>query len=160
MTNREEAETGVVIPGSHGCLATAKYDVHFTGKSAHAGGSPEKGKNVLLAAAASITNLYAIPRHSKGVSRVNVGVLRGGSGRNVIPDEAFMEDRGAWRDDGNQRLHEGIRPQYLEGAARMHGVACGIKEMGSANSLVSDDFMMQLVKKVCEQHLHLPVSAT
>ena len=36
-------------------------------------------------------NLYAIPRHSAGASRVNVGTVVAGSGRNVIADEAKME---------------------------------------------------------------------
>lgn len=63
----------------------------FKGQAAHAGGSPEKGKNVLLAASTAILNLYAIPRHSGGASRINVGTIHGGSGRNVIADEALME---------------------------------------------------------------------
>lgn len=153
-------EDAVVIPGSHGALATTKYDVRFAGKSSHAGGSPEKGKNVLLAMASAIMNLYAIPRHSEGVTRINVGVVRGGSGRNVIPDEAFMEIevRGA-----NTAINEHMQAyaqNILEGAAKMHGVTYEIKEMGSANSLTSDDVMMNLVKNVCENDLHLPVSQT
>lgn len=80
------------MPGCHGCLATTKYDVLFKGQAAHAGGSPEKGKNVLLAASTAILNLYAIPRHSGGASRINVGTIHGGSGRNVIADEASHGD--------------------------------------------------------------------
>ena len=44
-----------------------------------------------LAVGTAILNLYAIPRHSGGVSRVNVGTVVAGSGRNVIADEAKME---------------------------------------------------------------------
>ena len=91
MTNKKEDDPAVVIPGSHGSLATTKYDVIFHGKSSHAGGSPEVGRNVMLAVGTAILNLYAIPRHSGGVSRVNVGTVVAGSGRNVIADEAKME---------------------------------------------------------------------
>ena len=91
VTNKKEDDPAVVIPGSYGSLATTKYDVIFHGKSAHAGGSPEVGRNVMLAVGTAILNLYAIPRHSGGVSRVNVGTVVAGSGRNVIADEAKME---------------------------------------------------------------------
>ncbi len=160
ISKLEKDEVGVVIPGSHGSLATTKYDVRFIGKSAHAGGSPEKGKNVLLAVATAITNLYAIPRHSKGVTRVNIGMVRGGSGRNVIPDEAYMEIevRGATTEINDYM--KAYAQNILEGASKMHGVDFEIREMGAANSLTSDADAMQLIKTVCEQNLHLPVSET
>lgn len=158
VSDKEPGEAAVVIPGSHGSLATTKFDVHFIGKSAHAGGSPEKGKNVLLALAAAVTNLYAIPRHSKGVTRINVGTVRGGSGRNVIPDEAFMEVevRGATT-ELNTYVFD-YAQNVLEGAAKMHDIAYEVRQMGSANSLASDTLMMSIIKNVCEQNLHLPVS--
>lgn len=160
IAKKDEGEAGLVIPGSHGSLATTKYDVRFTGKSAHAGGSPEKGKNVLLAMAAAITNLYAIPRHGKGASRVNVGMAKGGSGRNVIPDEAVMEIevRGATTEINDHMKAYALN--VLEGAAKMHGVEYEVKEMGSANSLTSDEEAMRLVQTVCEQCLGMPVSKT
>ncbi len=91
-----DSESGVLYPITTGWLASAKMDVTFTGQSAHAGGRPEQGRNALLAAAQAVTGLYAISRHHAGRSRVNVGVLQAGSGRNVIPDRAFfmMEVRG------------------------------------------------------------------
>lgn len=39
---------------------------------AHAALEPEVGRNALLGAATAVGNLYAIPRHSGGESRVNV----------------------------------------------------------------------------------------
>ena len=80
-----------------GFLATTKLDAEFTGVSAHAGAAPEQGKNALLAAAQAAISLNTIPRHSKGSSRINVGVLNAGTGRNVVPDIAAikLETRGA-----------------------------------------------------------------
>lgn len=74
-----------------GFLATTKFDADFTGVPAHAGGMPECGKNALLAAANAAINIQGITRHSKGVTRINVGVLNAGTGRNVIPAHAHME---------------------------------------------------------------------
>lgn len=89
--------TGHLSYDVHGFLATSKFDAHFTGVPAHAGASPEAGKNSLLAAATAALNIQAISRHSDGISRVNVGVLNAGTGRNVIPAEALIkvETRGA-----------------------------------------------------------------
>ena len=91
VSDKAADDPAVVIPGSHGSLATTKYDVFFHGVSAHAGGSPEKGKNVMPAVATAILNLYGIPRNSAGMSRINVGTVVAGSGRNVIADVAKME---------------------------------------------------------------------
>ncbi|WP_250130141.1 peptidase dimerization domain-containing protein [Jeotgalicoccus sp. WY2] len=62
----------------------------FTGKSAHAGVEPDAGNNSLLAASAAL-NLHAIARSGDGATRINVGTMKAGSGRNVIADTAFME---------------------------------------------------------------------
>ena len=84
---------GEIIPGMGNYAATQKFDVTFTGKPAHAGGSPEKGNNALLAASTAILNLYAIPRHSDGYTRINVGKLNAGTGRNVICSDAHLINR-------------------------------------------------------------------
>lgn len=85
-----------VAASSRGFLASTKFDVTFKGRAAHAGASPETGHNALAAASTAVLNLLAIPRHSGGSSRVNIGTLHGGTGRNVIPEEAVMtlETRG------------------------------------------------------------------
>ncbi|MFX6288953.1 peptidase dimerization domain-containing protein, partial [Acinetobacter baumannii] len=69
----------------------------FTGTAAHAGAKPEDGHNALLAAAQATLALHAIAPHSEGASRVNVGVMQAGSGRNVVPASALLkvETRGA-----------------------------------------------------------------
>ncbi len=57
-----------------------------------------KEKNSLLAAATAVNNLYGIARHSQGPTRINVGQLNAGTGRNVIPDRArlVIETRGGY----------------------------------------------------------------
>ena len=158
VTNKKEDDPAVVIPGSYGSLATTKYDVIFHGKSAHAGGSPEVGRNVMLAVGTAILNLYAIPRHSGGVSRVNVGTVVAGSGRNVIADEAKMEIEVRGETTEINEYMKNYAVNIIESAAKMHGCTCEMKLMGAANSLASSEALMERVKRVCEEDLHLPVA--
>ncbi|WP_346775328.1 amidohydrolase [Bacillus sp. RO2] len=121
---------GEVVASAHGFLATSKLDVSFIGKSAHAGVEPQEGRNALLAAASASLHLHGIPRHSGGETRINVGLLEAGSGRNVIPDHAAMslETRG----------ETGILNQYMEDeatkiiqhTAAIYGVDCDIRLVG------------------------------
>lgn len=123
---------GYVSYNASGFLATTKLDAVFTGIPAHAGASPEHGKNALLAAATAALNIHAIPRHSDGVSRVNVGVLRAGTGRNVIPANAVMqiETRGVTSKINDFVLQSVQR--ILAGAAQMYDVKVATKEAGGA----------------------------
>ncbi len=47
-------------PAVRGHLASAKLDVTFRGRAAHAGGRPEEGRNALLAASSAVVGLYGI----------------------------------------------------------------------------------------------------
>ncbi|GAB6139038.1 amidohydrolase [Halanaerobaculum tunisiense] len=143
-------ESGHLICGTDGFLATSKFDAYFTGAPAHAGGAPEQGRNALLAAATAVTNLSAIPRHSQGVTRVNVGQLKAGTGRNVIPAKAYLaiETRG-----GSTKLNKYMKEyatEILENAAQMHQVALDIKPMGEAKSGTSDQELSKRVYKLAQ----------
>ncbi|HEX9015262.1 MAG TPA: amidohydrolase, partial [Chloroflexota bacterium] len=71
--------TGQIALNVHSFLALSRFEVTYTGRSAHSGLRPDEGKNALLGACAAITNLYAIARHGLGASRVNVGTLEAGT---------------------------------------------------------------------------------
>lgn len=125
---------GHFLAANNGFLATSKLNVTFKGVASHAGGSPEEGKNALLAAANATINLYAIPRHSEGATRMNVGELHAGAGRNVIADSASMkiETRGETSD-----INTFVRSQaeaVIQGAAKMYGVDYTIETVGEALS--------------------------
>ena len=146
-------DDGDVTPGTFGSLATTKYDVTFTGLAAHAGGFPEKGKNALLAAASAVLALLAIPRHSGGQSRVNVGTLHAGTGRNVIPDRAVMqlEVRGETTEI-NQYMAD-MAVAACEGAARIQGCACEMVKMGEAEGQHSDLPLLERIADVVRRDL-------
>lgn len=135
------------LAAKNGYLATSKLNVTFSGVSAHAGGQPNKGKNALLAAAAATLNLYAIARHSEGASRINVGQLQAGSGRNIIADEAelIMETRGETTEINEYMLAQA--KEVIAGAAKMYGVDYKIDIVGQA---MSSTCSLQLAKLLHE----------
>jgi len=144
---------GEVTCGATGFLATTKLDVVYEGVPAHAGSGPHLGKNALLAAATAVLNLHAITRHGEGVTRINVGTLRAGTGRNVIPARADMEieTRGT-----TTELNEFVKEralQILKGSAAMHDVKVNISEAGGA---VGGEPSKGLVLKVAEVAKTIP----
>jgi len=146
-------DDGDVTPGSYGSLATCKYQVYFRGKSAHAGGFPEEGRSAVLAAAHAVVGLSGIARHSGGITRVNVGVIQGGSSSNVVPDEAMisMEVRGETteiNDYMDRRAKEVCRA-----AAMMEGCTCDWKLMGHAPSQVSDPALIERIARMVKENL-------
>lgn len=139
-------------------LASTKLDISFTGKAAHAGVTPEKGDNALLAAAAAVLNLNAIPRTGQGVTRINVGTLQAGSGRNVIADRARMELEVRGSTTEANEFMEAYARRVVRAAADMHGCTCEVKLAGSATSLRSDMSMVDRCYRVCKEKLGLRVS--
>lgn len=84
-------DSHTLICGTHSMLASSKLNVFISGVPAHAAASPEQGKNALLAACATVQNLYAIPQHSAGITRLNVGKIEGGDSRNIIAPHCRFE---------------------------------------------------------------------
>ncbi|WMJ84580.1 amidohydrolase [Oscillospiraceae bacterium LTW-04] len=146
-------ELGTVATGTHGFLASTKFDVTFQGKASHAGASPEQGNNALAAAATATLNLLAIPRHSAGSSRINIGTLNAGTGRNVIPETAVMtvETRGVTTDINAYMAEKAER--VCRASADMYECSYESRFMGAAGSAVCDK---ELVEKVSESISELP----
>jgi aminobenzoyl-glutamate utilization protein A len=144
----QSRRTGHVIGGVSGFLATTKLDALFTGRESHAGLEPESGRNALLGAATAVLNLHALPRHSGGESRVNVGVLQAGSGRNITPGRALLklETRGATA-EVNEWLEARARA-VLESAAAMHGLELTVDVAGATPSATSDPALVARVREV------------
>ncbi|WP_249870312.1 amidohydrolase [Oceanobacillus saliphilus] len=140
---------GTIAATTEGFLASSKLNVSFTGVSSHAGMRPELGRNALLAASAAATNLYAIPRHSDGITRINVGKMIAGSGRNIIPGEAYMEieTRGETQEINDYMLTEAKR--IIQAAAAMHQVSCELTSVGVTEEMVCNEELIQKIKHAC-----------
>lgn len=137
--------TGQVAPGKSNFLATSKFDALLTGAPAHAGGASHRGKNAMLAAATAVLNLHAIPRHADGATRINVGRLVAGQGRNVIPPTAYLalETRGG-TSELNDYMVEAVH-RVLRAAAAMYACDLEIRPMGEAHSAVSDPALVERI---------------
>lgn len=148
IISNENYESYDLFPGSDGVLATTKLDVEFLGKSTHAAGSPEKGNNAMLALGTSIMNISSIPRHSEGLTRVNIGRANCGTGRNIIADYAklMIETRGETTKINNYIKSYVIN--IIEGAAKMHNLKYKISLVGEANSLDSDKELIDIIREV------------
>lgn len=142
---------GTVICGSDNFMATTKFDVRFTGVAAHAGGKPEEGRNALLAAAQAALALHSIAPHSEGASRVNVGVMQAGSGRNVVPASALLkvETRGE-SETINQYVFDRAQ-SVIAGAAALYGVSAETHLMGAATSSAPSPAWVNYLREQAEQ---------
>jgi glutamate carboxypeptidase len=64
--------------------------IHITGRAAHAGVEPEKGRSAIHEAARLVTDLHALNGRWPGVT-VNVGVITGGTRPNVVAERCSLE---------------------------------------------------------------------
>ena len=126
-------------------LPNAKIDTTFEGEPAHAGMEPQKGRNALQAMSTAIQNLYAIPRHADGATRINVGNVSSPNSQNVIPEQSSMrvEVRGESADLNEYMLDRARR--IIESAATMHDVSVERSLYGKATTFVADDEMVDIV---------------
>ncbi|MCG9479638.1 MAG: M20/M25/M40 family metallo-hydrolase [Actinomycetia bacterium] len=87
------------------------FYINFKGKAAHAGIEPEKGINA-IEMSSSFVQLCKFGRLDD-YSTANVGIIRGGKAKNIVPDKVYMEmeARSLYVD----RLNE-ITDQFLKNA--------------------------------------------
>ncbi len=139
--------------GMNESFATTKLDITYHGVSTHAAESPQFGKNALLSAANCILNLHSIPRNSDGQTRVNVGTVRAGTGRNVIPETAKLEIEVRGVTTELNRYMEMYARDIINASALMHDTVVEIKEMGKAYALSCDEDFMNEIRHLCKENL-------
>jgi len=66
------------------------FTVRVRGRAAHAGGDHEKGRNAIEELAHQVLAIQKLTDYEKGTT-LNVGMIRGGTATNVVPDEAMAE---------------------------------------------------------------------
>jgi aminobenzoyl-glutamate utilization protein A len=140
--------TGEVVAGIDGFLAVQHVEAAFTGEPSHAGAHPEAGRNANLALATAVQNLYAIPRHADGRTRVNAGIIRGGSATNIISEDAYIEGEVRGSTTALKDYMAEQARQVLRSAAEMHGCEVDVTVGGEAPSATSDDAVRSVVGDV------------
>ena len=110
---------------AHARGGSGNYSVAITGRSAHAGRNPQDGRNAVVAASALAVALHAMRGDDLGI---NPARINGGSGNNVVPDQAVLrfnirpqnQDAADWFERNfNVILHE--VEQEHEVTAHVHG---------------------------------------
>ena len=139
--------------GMNESFATTKLDVIYHGVSTHAAESPQFGKNALLSAANCILNLHSIPRNSDGQTRVNVGTIHAGTGRNVIPETAKLEIEVRGVTSELNRYMEIYARDIIQASALMHDTIVEVEEMGKAYALECDKDLMDMIRHICEDNM-------
>ena len=134
-----------------GFLASTKLDVHFHGRPSHAGSDPEKGRSALMAACAAAMMMQGIPRSGEGMTRVAIGRLNAGEGRNVTPVHADMqlEVRGE-TPAVNRYMVESVE-HIVDGVQKCYEVEAKLERAGEATTLPVCDDLLDIVREVAEK---------
>jgi len=137
--------TGEVVAGVDGFLAVSHIDARFSGEPAHAGGKPNAGRNAVQAMTTAVQNLYSIPRHEDGPTRVNAGRVGGGTASNIIAEDAFIE--GEVRGETTELMEYTREKAHrtIQNAAEMHECTVEITGGGEAPSATSDEAIVDHV---------------
>lgn len=131
-----------------GVLASTKFDIRFTGVASHAGNQPHAGRSALMAACATSMMLVGIPRHGDGASRIAVGKLIAGEGRNVTPVHAYIqaEVRGETA-EVNEYMCENLR-RIVRGNAESYDVKAEIERVGDATTLIECPEILDVLRDI------------
>ncbi|WP_255170288.1 amidohydrolase [Natrononativus amylolyticus] len=140
--------TGEVVAGVDGFLAVSHLEATFSGEPSHAGGRPEEGRNAIQAVATAVQNLYAIPRNSGGATRVNAGIVEGGSAANIIAEEARLVAEVRGETTELMEYMDGKARNVLRSAATMHDCDVEIETGAEAPSATSDQELVDVVSEV------------
>ena len=90
----QAAPIGEIVIGSPSAVG---LDVAFTGRAAHAGMYPEEGRSAIAAASRAIAD-FRLGRIDDETS-ANVGVIDGGTARNIVPDRCTFLAEARSHDD-------------------------------------------------------------
>lgn len=144
--------SGGVNSGSNGCIAKT---VTYTGKSAHAGGSPHKGINALYAANQGLGAINALRETFLDDDHIRVHpiITCGGTVVNAIPERVTMESyiRGASLEailEANKKVN-----RALAASAAALGANVEICDRPGYSPRMHDKGMMELTREAMEETL-------
>ncbi|BBG60748.1 amidohydrolase [Providencia rustigianii] len=154
------ANSGEIVINPTHFLCTTKLDFRFKGAPSHAGAEPELGLNALAGACHATTQMLGISRHGKGMSRINVGVLNAGEGRNVTPSYAQMQVEVRGENEEINRFMSENAIRMAEGSAHSFQLEMESEVMGEAVDLTNDQELIDTLTNVVDQHGELTAVAT
>ncbi|SFT07395.1 amidohydrolase [Halostagnicola kamekurae] len=143
--------TGEVVAGIEKPLAMCHVDATIEGTSAHAGKAPNEGANAMHAMGAAIVNAYGIPRHSDGMTRVNIGKAEAGTASNVIAEEAHMAAEARGETTAVMEYMERRLERTIKSAAKMHDCRAEVDVVSKSPRADSDPELQALVSEIASE---------
>jgi len=126
-----QARTGVSLDagGPQGTIIVSapsqdSFLVVIHGKAAHAGSEPEKGINAIRVAAEALCEMPLGRIDSE--TTANIGIIKGGTARNVVPDRVEMVGEARSRQLGKLEEQTARMVAALKGAAERYGATAEI----------------------------------
>ena len=128
------------------------------GRSAHAGLCPENGINAIRVAAAAIAELPFMGRIDRE-STCNIGTIKGGLARNIVPDEVVVDGEVRSLDDEKLKLFTGRLADSFQKTVEREGgtVETEVETMYGGYSISEDHPILQLLQKAASR-LDIPVN--
>lgn len=153
-TARLRARHGIVLdaggpPGHFVVSAPSQDNIVFTihGRAAHAGSEPEKGINAIRVAAEAIA---AMPLgRIDAETTCNVGIIQGGTARNIVPDLVKVTGEARSRDNDKLAALTTRIVRTFEDAAQRHGarLEAEVSRTYSTYRLAESEPIVQTVAK-------------
>jgi tripeptide aminopeptidase len=113
------------------------FEVTIHGRAAHAGTEPEEGVSAIIIAAKAIEamKLGRIDHETTA----NVGVIRGGSATNIIPETVYLKCEARSHDSSKLREQRNSMIEAFQSAAKELGGSCEIKLEHNYSAYALDD---------------------
>ncbi|MDY7039843.1 MAG: M20/M25/M40 family metallo-hydrolase [Chloroflexota bacterium] len=127
------------------------------GKAAHAGVNPEEGINAIVVASEAITHM-PLGRIDEETT-ANVGLIRGGTATNIVPDRAEIHGEARSRSEDKLATQVRAMTRALEEAAARHdtSVEVEVNRSFSAYDLDEDSQLVQQVARAADRLGLVPI---
>ncbi|MGR5061676.1 M20 family metallopeptidase [Photobacterium sp. DNB22_13_2] len=136
----------------------ARYRLTFAGKAAHAGNEPQNGRSAITEMANWILAINNLTNFESGTT-LNVGVVKGGAGANIVPDHAeAVVDVRFW--DNDEYADADAKIRAMAETPFVDGVAITIDREAHKPSMVPSEKTESLMALVEEAGQEVGINIT
>ncbi|MHC1717990.1 MAG: M20 family metallopeptidase [Acidaminococcaceae bacterium] len=141
-------DNGIVV----GRKGQVRIYVTVHGLAAHAGNEPEKGRNAILEMAHKVIGIQALTDWEKGIT-YNVGIIKGGTVMNAVPDCAYVEVDVRYIDPAHielikESVNKVVHETHVEGTTTEVSFEIGFQPMQTTEGVKE---LFALMKGVAER---------
>ena len=143
--------SGMNMPGKGSSVGVNAIYYRFFGQTAHAGGSPEKGRSALDAVELMNVGVNYLREHVKDDVRIHYIITEGGKAPNIVPEEAevYYYIRAA-KADYLAEVVERVR-KVAEGAAMMTETRVEVTFEDGYSSMLNNHYLADLQYQAMER---------